>query len=119
MARTAPRKRGAKGGAKRQGDESPHAIHDHLEEEHVDAVDALVHEAHIDPAEAHLHSDVPPPTFRRFDPRRITHPAPLFPLVVLFGLNAVDELDRTAFAVLLPNIRDWFGLNLTTLGIIV
>ncbi len=32
----------------------------------------------------------------------ITGGAAVFPLVVLFGLNAVDELDRTAFAVLLP-----------------
>ena len=31
---------------------------------------------------------------------------------MLFGLNAVDELDRTAFAVLLPEIRDEFGLDL-------
>jgi branched-chain amino acid transport system ATP-binding protein len=38
--------------------------------------------------------------------------APFFPLAVLFGLNAVDELDRTAFAVLLPEIRDEFGLDL-------
>ncbi|HET7719986.1 MAG TPA: MFS transporter, partial [Acidimicrobiales bacterium] len=38
--------------------------------------------------------------------------APFFPLGVLFGLNAVDELDRTAFAVLLPEIRDEFGLDL-------
>lgn len=30
---------------------------------------------------------------------------------MLLGLNAVDELDRTAFAVLLPNIRDHFGLS--------
>ncbi|MGI9052560.1 MAG: MFS transporter, partial [Ilumatobacteraceae bacterium] len=37
-----------------------------------------------------------------------------YPLVVLFGLNAVDELDRTAFAILLPNIRDAFGLDTTT-----
>ena len=36
-----------------------------------------------------------------------------FPLVVLFGLNAVDELDRTAFGILLPNIRDEFGLDNT------
>ena len=35
-----------------------------------------------------------------------------YPLVVLFGLNAVDELDRTAFGVLLPEIRDEFGLDL-------
>lgn len=30
---------------------------------------------------------------------------------MLFGLNAVDELDRAAFTVLLPNIRDHFGLS--------
>ncbi len=42
---------------------------------------------------------------------RTTAGAPLFPLVVLFGLNAVDELDRTAFGVLLPDIRDDFHLN--------
>jgi len=42
----------------------------------------------------------------------ITGGAAIFPLIVLFGLNAVDELDRTAFAVLLPNIRDEFGLDL-------
>jgi branched-chain amino acid transport system ATP-binding protein len=35
----------------------------------------------------------------------------LFPLLVLFGLNAVDELDRTAFGVLGPDIRDHFGLT--------
>lgn len=37
----------------------------------------------------------------------------VFPLVVLFGLNAVDELDRTAFGILLPNIRDAFNLDNT------
>ncbi|HZM42030.1 MAG TPA: MFS transporter, partial [Acidimicrobiales bacterium] len=35
----------------------------------------------------------------------------LFPLAVLFGLNAADELDRNAFGVLLPEIRDSFGLD--------
>src|SRR5262245_62284003 len=35
----------------------------------------------------------------------------LFPLLILFGLNAVDELDRTAFGVLGPNIRDSFDLS--------
>jgi MFS family permease len=44
-------------------------------------------------------------------PRAITLGAPVFPLAVLFGLNAVDELDRSAFAVLLPDIRDHFGLS--------
>jgi len=37
-----------------------------------------------------------------------------FPLLILFGLNAVDELDRSAFGILLPNIRDAFDLNLAT-----
>ncbi len=44
-------------------------------------------------------------------PSAITLGQPMFPLAVLFGLNAVDELDRTAFAVLLPDIRDHFGLS--------
>jgi len=41
----------------------------------------------------------------------LTDGAPLFPLVVLFGLNAVDELDRTAFGVLIPEIRREYGLD--------
>jgi ABC-type branched-subunit amino acid transport system ATPase component/predicted MFS family arabinose efflux permease len=41
----------------------------------------------------------------------ITGGAALYPLVVLFGLNAVDEFGRYAFGVLLPNIRDDFGLS--------
>ena len=44
--------------------------------------------------------------------RSITGGAPVYPLVVLFGLNAVDELDRTAFGILVPEIRDDFGLDL-------
>ncbi len=56
-------------------------------------------------------------------PRRsldaLTGTGPTYPLLILFGLNAVDELDRTAFGVLLPNIREEFGLNLTVLLTIV
>ena len=48
-------------------------------------------------------------------PRRyfddITAGYALYPLIILFGLNAVDELDRTVFGVLGPEIRDHFGLN--------
>lgn len=33
------------------------------------------------------------------------------PLAVLFALNLVDELDRVAFAVLSPEIREAFGLS--------
>jgi branched-chain amino acid transport system ATP-binding protein len=43
---------------------------------------------------------------------RLVDGGPVFPLMVLFGLNAVDELDRAAFGVLLPEIRDHFGLDL-------
>jgi ABC-type branched-subunit amino acid transport system ATPase component/MFS family permease len=42
---------------------------------------------------------------------RVTMGYPLFPLLVLFGLNAVDELDRSAFGVLTPDIRDYFHLK--------
>lgn len=61
-------------------------------------------------------------------PGAVTLGAPIFPLIVLFGLNAVDELDRSAFAVLLPDIRDHFGLSdsgaltivsLTTIAILI
>src|SRR3954452_10050302 len=45
--------------------------------------------------------------------RKITGGAALYPLVILFGLNAVDRLDQAAFAILTPNIRDSFGLSLT------
>lgn len=52
-------------------------------------------------------------------PSAVTMGAPIFPLLVLFGLNAVDELDRAAFAVLLPNIRDHFDLsNKEALGLV-
>ena len=46
--------------------------------------------------------------------RSLTAGEAVFPLVVLYGLNAVDELDRTAFGVLLPNIRESFGIDITT-----
>lgn len=43
----------------------------------------------------------------------------VFPLMILFALNAVDELDRAAFGVLLPEIREYFDLDLsTTLGLV-
>ncbi|MEO7573488.1 MAG: MFS transporter [Acidimicrobiales bacterium] len=48
-------------------------------------------------------------------PRRyladITGGQAAYPLLVLFGLNAVDELDRTVFGILGPEIRDHFGLS--------
>ena len=50
---------------------------------------------------------------------RITAGAPAGPLLILFALNLVDELDRSAFGILTPEIRDDFGLdNAGILGII-
>ena len=43
--------------------------------------------------------------------RTIVGDGSVYSLVVLFGLNTVDELDRTAFGILLPSIRDHFGLT--------
>jgi branched-chain amino acid transport system ATP-binding protein len=60
----------------------------------------------------------PPAGARRrrfsFSLSEITGGASALPLFVMFGLNATDELDRVAFGVLLPEIRDWFGVSLTT-----
>jgi ABC-type branched-subunit amino acid transport system ATPase component/MFS family permease len=54
--------------------------------------------------------------------RDVAGDGPVFALIVLFGLNAVDELDRTAFGILLPEIRDEFGLGLqgvlTLIGVV-
>ncbi len=36
-----------------------------------------------------------------------------YPLLILFGLNMTDELDRAAYLVLLPDIRDSLGLTNT------
>tara|TARA_Y100000294_G_scaffold49674_1_gene46831 strand:- start:108 stop:3062 length:2955 start_codon:yes stop_codon:yes gene_type:complete len=43
--------------------------------------------------------------------RGVAGDGPLYPLLILFGLNAVDELDRAAFGILLPEIRDEFGFD--------
>ena len=47
--------------------------------------------------------------------KRMTGGAPFMPLLVLFGLNLVDEFDRVAFAALTPEIRDAFNLSDTAI----
>src|SRR5688572_18792425 len=49
--------------------------------------------------------------FEEWRPSTVTMGAAAFPLLILFGLNAVDELDRAAFTLLLPEIRDHFDLT--------
>ena len=46
----------------------------------------------------------------------LTGGAAATPLLVLFGLNFVDEFDRIAFATLTPEIRDAFDVSDTTIG---
>ena len=42
----------------------------------------------------------------------------LFPIVVLFLLNAVDEFDSRTFEVLAPEIADHFGISISEFGLI-
>src|SRR3954447_14411209 len=70
----------------------------------------------IDDAEPHGEWATTAPADESFLSRlnfaKITGTISATPLIILFGLNAVDELDRTAFSTLLPEIRHAFGLNL-------
>ncbi len=50
--------------------------------------------------------------------RAITGGLPVTPLVVLFGLNLVDELDRIAFGILAPEIGHTFDLADSTVILI-
>jgi ABC-type branched-subunit amino acid transport system ATPase component/predicted MFS family arabinose efflux permease len=43
---------------------------------------------------------------------QVTEGAPILPLAILFGLNCVDELDRSAYNVLIPEIRHSFHLSI-------
>lgn len=51
--------------------------------------------------------------------RALTGDGPLYALVILFGLNAVDELDRSAFGVLAPDIAADFGIGLEGITVVV
>ncbi len=46
----------------------------------------------------------------------LTEGGPVFALLVLFGLNAMAQVDATGFGILIPNIRDAF--HLTDAGIL-
>ena len=50
---------------------------------------------------------------------QLTGGGPILPLVLLFVLNVVDELDQVAFGVLAPEIRDTFGVSEATFTTIV
>ena len=54
----------------------------------------------------------------RFDPRRITAPYPLAPLVVLIGLASMVQMDGSAFGILVPDIKNTYHLSLTGISFI-
>ncbi len=56
--------------------------------------------------------------FRKLDPRRITAPHPLTPLVVLIGLAAMVQFDGSAFNILVPNIKNSYHLSLAGVSFI-
>lgn len=60
----------------------------------------------------------PTPTLGRLDPRRLTHPSSLLPLVVLAGLTAMTQFETAGFSVLLPDIKQSFHLSLAALSTI-
>ncbi|MCC5951936.1 MAG: MFS transporter [Acidimicrobiia bacterium] len=49
----------------------------------------------------------------------LTGDGPLYALLILFGLNVVDELNRSAFGILAPDIADYFGIGLSGITIVV
>ncbi|MEY2467720.1 MAG: hypothetical protein QOF21_418 [Actinomycetota bacterium] len=46
--------------------------------------------------------------------KNVTGGSSPMPLLLMFGIVMIDDLDRAAFGVLLPEIRDWFGVSITT-----
>ncbi len=44
---------------------------------------------------------------------------PALPLIVLCAVTLIDELDKAALGVLTPEIRDYFGLDITTVTFLV
>jgi ABC-type branched-subunit amino acid transport system ATPase component len=50
--------------------------------------------------------------WRLLDPRRITAPYPVLPLIVLMGLATMAQLNGLALLLLLPAIKDTFGASL-------
>jgi ABC-type branched-subunit amino acid transport system ATPase component/sugar phosphate permease len=56
--------------------------------------------------------------YAKFDPRRITAPYPLSPLIVLIGLAAMVQFDGSAFNILVPDIKNSYHLSLAGVSFI-
>jgi branched-chain amino acid transport system ATP-binding protein len=51
--------------------------------------------------------------------RHVVGTGPVYALLVLFGLNAMVQVDRFGFSILLPNIRDYFHMSDTGITTVV
>jgi branched-chain amino acid transport system ATP-binding protein len=51
--------------------------------------------------------------------RHVVGTGPVYALVILFGLNAMVQVDRFGFSILLPNIRDYFHMSDTGITTVV
>lgn len=51
--------------------------------------------------------------------QRLTGGAPIYPLLILFGLTLTDQFDKSAFRVLLPDIAKDFGMNIGDATLVV
>ena len=54
----------------------------------------------------------PTPSLARLDPRRITAPYPVLPLLVLMGLATTAQVGSLTLVLLLPGIKNTFGASL-------
>ncbi|HUP85457.1 MAG TPA: MFS transporter [Acidimicrobiales bacterium] len=85
----------------------------------------LVDEPDVDPTAAPPAADLEAPadagtmrrTLHELRPSIVTGGAPVVPLVLLSLLNIVDGFDAGAIGVLLPEIRDYFGVSITLITV--
>ena len=54
-----------------------------------------------------------------WNPNKDTGGEPVLPLLLLFGLAFFVELDMSAQSILIPEIRNYFGIDLTTMIVLI
>ena len=80
--------------------------------------------ADVDPSSGALEPPPPPPAGRlrrqlhELRPKVVTGGAPVMPLLVLATLNLLDGFDDATIGVLLPEIRDYFGVSISMITLV-
>ena len=99
--------------ANRRGIDVPSLIADRRVASHPDVVpdDDMLAEG-LTPRRRSAGTDSVSSWRERLSPSRVTEGAAVFPMLILFGLNMVDELDRSAYNVLIPEVRRAFDLDI-------